>query len=420
MLLDTDDTARPDGVAGNAEHAPASVFTVIAELNAVTLAAGGTLSFRILFAPKTAGRLNGALSVGSAVFQMTGTALGPNYAVTLITRTQRTLIAVGGSATLPNTAIGDRQPFVLEIANVGNQDGRITNLRLQGGGFSVTRAPSVPITIAAGEAIQVEGLFAPTVTGIVNGSVLVQGQGYGLIVTATPPPPVPNLTFFNVSPRMSPLQQPALGLVLEAPYTYDLSGVLTISFASKELGDDPNVQFISGARFVTFRIPANSTRAVFRGGSNTSPFQTGSVAGVITLSATLAIDTYNLTADSPLTYGIAVPAAAPVIHSVELLSQSTSAVNLIIKGYATARSVKELSLELAPNVGAILRTTALRPNVEETFNKWFSSAAGQSFGSQFALTVQLNVNGSVSAIKSVTVSAANEEGMSAPKSLALN
>lgn len=386
----------------------------------VSIAAGETLTFSILFAPRTAGQLNGTLNIGSATFQMTGTALGSSFSVTLLAVNQRTLIAVGGSATLPSTAIGNRQPFLLEIANVGNREGAITTLRLLGGGFSITKAPTLPVTLGPAETIQVEAVFAPTVTGIVNGSVQVQDQAYGLIVTASPPPPVPALTFTNVSPQMSPLLQPALGLTLAGAYPLDMEGVLTISFISKGLGDDPNVQFISGARFVPFKIPANSTRAVFGGGAQAAPFQTGSIAGVITLAATLSVGSFNLTADAPLAYDIVIPTAPPVIHSVELLSQSATAVNLLIKGYSTPRSVQQLSLELAPNVGAILQTTALRANVETPFNTWFKTAAGQSFGSQFALTIQLNVTGSVSAMKSVTVSAMNEDGVSTPSILALN
>jgi hypothetical protein len=385
-----------------------------------TIAAGESLSFSILFAPRIAGQVNGTLSIGGAVFQMTGTALGSSFSVTLVTATQRTPIAVGNSANLAPTAIGNRQPFLLEIANVGNQEGTITSLRLLGGGFAITKAPSLPVTLLAGEAIQVEAVFAPTVTGIVNGSVFVQEQGYGLIVTATAPPPAPSLTFTNVSPTMAPLLQPALGLTLAGPYPHDLEGILTISFASKGLGDDPNIQFVAGARFVPFKIPANSTAAVFGGGAQAAPFQTGSIAGVITLSVTLSVGSYNLTADAPREYAIAIPAAAPVIYSVELLGQSATAVNLLIKGYSTSRSVQQVSLELAPNVGAILQTTSLRANVESAFNTWFKSSGGQSFGSQFALTLQLNVTGSVSAIKSVTVTATNDEGSSTPSSLALN
>jgi hypothetical protein len=384
------------------------------------IGAGETLSFSIVFAPRTAGQVNGTLTIGSAVFQMTGTALGSSFSVTLVTATQRTPIAVGNSASLPATAIGNQLPFLLEIANVGNQEGTITSLRLLGGGFAITKAPSLPVTLLAGEAIQVEAVFAPTVTGIVNGSVHVQEQGYGLLVTATPPPPAPALTFTNVSPQMSPLLQPALGLTLAGSYPHDLDGILTISFASKGLGDDPNIQFVAGARFVPFKIPANSTRAVFGGGAQAAPFQTGSIAGVITLSVTLSVGSYNLTADGPLDYSIAIPAAAPVIYSVELLGQSATAVNLLIKGYSTSRSVQQVSLELAPNVGAILQTTSLSANVENPFNTWFKSSGGQSFGSQFALTLQLNVTGSVAAIKSVTVTAANDAGTSAPSSLVLN
>lgn len=385
-----------------------------------SIAPGETLTFSIVFAPRTAGPVAGNLTIGSAVFQMTGTALGSSFGVTLLSGNQRTPIAVGGSATLPGTAIGNSQPFILEITNIGNQEGKITTVRLLGGGFSVTKSPSLPVTLGAGESFQVEAVFAPSVTGIVNGSVQVQDLAYGIIVTANPPPPVPSLTFANVSPKMDPLLQPALGFTLAAPYPHELEGLVTISFASKGLGDDPSVQFISGARFLPFKIPANSTRAVFGTDALAAPFQTGSIAGVITLTATLSMGAYNITGDAPLTYTIEIAPAAPVVYSVELMSQSTTSVSLIIKGYATSRSVQQLSLELAPNVGAILQTTALKADVEKAFETWFKTSSGQSFGSQFALTLQLSVTGSVSAIKSVTVSATNAQGSSSPTTLALN
>jgi hypothetical protein len=384
-----------------------------------TIAVGDSVAFTVVFAPRTAGPLTGTLTIGSATFQMTGTGLGSSFSVTLVIGDQRSQIAPGGSAILPTTAIGSRQPFTLEIANVGNQDGTITTLKLLGGGFALAKPPSLPITLAAGSSLQVDGVFAPTVTGIVNGSVFVQEQGYGLVVTANPPPPLPSLTFSNVSPQMSPLVQPGLGLSLASPYPYDLDGLLSISFASKGLGDDPSIQFVAGARFVPFQIKANSTRAVFGSSAQTAPFQTGSIAGVITLSVTLSVGTYQLT-DPPIAYDIAIPAAAPVIYSVELLSESTNAVNLLVKGYSTTRSVQQVSLDLAPNVGAILQTTALRADVEKAFDTWFKTSAGQSFGSQFALTLQLNVTGAVSAIKSVNVSAANAAGNSTAVGLALN
>ena len=77
-----------------------------------------------------------------------------------------------------------------------------------------------------------------------------------------------------------------MGLQLAAPYPQDLTGTLTLTFTPDSFADDPTIQFASGGRTVNFKIPANTTTAVF-GQSNQVQFSSGTVAGVITLTPIL-------------------------------------------------------------------------------------------------------------------------------------
>jgi hypothetical protein len=72
---------------------------------------------------------------------------------------------------------------------------------------------------------------------------------------------------------------------MAAPQPLVLSGQLTLTFTpnAENPSDDPAVQFVSGGRTVSFTIPANTTRGMFAGVPDVA-FQTGSVAGTITLS----------------------------------------------------------------------------------------------------------------------------------------
>ncbi len=386
----------------------------------VTLAPGGQLSFTVDFAPLAVGSLTGTLSIGGVPFSLTGTGLGSSLNVTVTAGGQQTTIPVGGTASLPNTSVGSMLTFTMTIANVGNQPATITALAVVGTDMALSQGPALPLTIAPGASVPVTCTYIPQSTGIVNGYLQVQDQTYGLRVVGAPPPALPALTFTNVSAQMSPLQQPALGLTLSAPYPYPLTGVLNLAFAADVLGDDPNVQFIAGARFVNFTIPANSTQAQFGSGQLAAPFQTGTTAGVITLSASLALGPYNLTSGGPITQMITIPQSAPAIVTVAIASESASSVTLLITGYSTPRSVQQLSFQLVPATGAALQTTSLSTDVTKPFDTWFQSQAGVSFGSQFSATVQLNVSGNLDTIASVAVVASNAVGASAPQSISLN
>lgn len=391
-----------------------------------SIAPGGSLSFTIVFAPRSAGALTATFSIGNASFTLSGTGLGPNLTVTLVIGTQKTTIPSGATATLPNTQIGSKLNFAFEVDNTGNQPATISALSIVGGSMSIVQPPTLPLTIAAGGSTQINGVFVPTNTGIVNGFLQLQDQTYGLKVVGDPPPSLPAITFVNVTPQMSPLVQPALGITFSKAYPFDLTGIVNIGFVADVLSDDPNVQFISGARFVTFKIPAGSTQALFGSGSSSgagstsAPFQTGTTAGTITLSATFALGIYDVTSGVPVTQTIKIAGGAPTIVSVALGSESSSAVTLLITGYSTTRSVTGIGFQFTAATGASLQTTSLTADVTKAFDAWFQSTAGVSFGSQFSLTVQLNVSGAVNSIAAVVVTATNSQGTSTPKSVSLN
>lgn len=389
----------------------------------LSLPPGGNFSFTVVFAPASVGNITGTLSIGGASFSLSGTGLGPNLTVTLMVGSQSSAIAPGATGVLPNTSVGNKLNFALVITNTGNQPGTVSTLSLAGTDMSIVQPPSLPATIPPGGSLQINAVYAPESTGIVNGDFQVQNQSFGLFVVGAPPPALPTVTFANVTSQMQPLQQPAFGLTLASAYPYDLAGAVTLTFAAETPGDDPNVEFITGTRVVSFQIPANTTQAVFGSGKSASmsaPFQTGSTAGVITLAAAFNLGTYVVTGTNPLTQTITIADSAPVISSVQIASESSSTLSLLIVGYSTPRSMSTLAFQFVPATGATLATTSLSADVSKAFSAWYQSTAGVSFGSQFSVTVQLNISGSLSSIGSVAVSATNSTGASPPVSVAVN
>jgi hypothetical protein len=213
-----------------------------------------------------------------------------------------------------------------------------------------------------------------------------------------------------IGDTVSPLQQPMVGLSLSKPTPIALNGRLTLNFNSDSFSDDRTIQFATGGRTVDFRIPADSTDAIFGENARQVLFQAGTVAGQITLSATFQYGSVNLT-PQPMPM-IAVPRREPVLRSVQAVPKSGNTFELIVTGYSTPRSLQRFTLQFTPAPGKQLSTTSLSPDVESAFNAWYTNSTSATFGSQFAASLMLTVSGDVSSIQSVAVSAVNPNGTS--------
>jgi hypothetical protein len=177
-------------------------------------------------------------------------------------------------------------------------------------------------------------------------------------------------------------------------------------------GDDPSIQFSTGGRTVNFTIPAGTTQAVFAQNQQVQ-LSTGTVAGTILIKSTLQANASDITpSPAPQTSGT-IGKLAPVITSVTL-KQITGGVSVGIAGYATSKEVTQASLQFNPAPGSSLTASAITVPLSAQIAAWYASASAASFGSQFTVTVPLNVSGTVTAIGSVTVTLTNSQGTSAP------
>jgi hypothetical protein len=238
---------------------------------------------------------------------------------------------------------------------------------------------------------------------------------------------LPSYRFDGASGTVSSLQQPAVGLLLDTPYAFPLTGVLTLAFNSEVFSNDPSVQFATGGRTVNFTIAAGQTRAIFANNQNQIRMQTGTVAGFLILTPSFTTDTgVNVTPPNPPSLTLTVPQAAPQLLSVQLSSKTANVITLLVSGYATSRSVTQMDMTFSPVTDENVQTTSLSVNVEPSFLAWYSSAQSQQFGSLFTMTVPLNVNGDIKnvltaaeTVQSVTVTISNRLGRSSPITIQL-
>jgi hypothetical protein len=315
------------------------------------------------------------------------------------------------------------------ITNNGTAPGTVTSLSVTGAStaFTLSELPRLPISLSPGATAAFTIQFTPTVVGAATATLKVDTLTFTLSGSATAPDPLPSYRFDAPSGSQEPMQQPAIGLTLAAPYPLNLNGTLTLAFNSEVFSNDPAVQFALGSRTVNFTIPANTTKAVFPQGATQVKIQTGTVAGTINITPSFATDAgINLTPANPLALNLVVPQSAPRLLSVELSAKTSNTLTFLLRGYATGRSVTQMDFQFTPTSGENVSTTKLSLSVEPNFLAWFQSTSSQQYGSQFTATVTFTLQGDVKTvtsladtIQSVSATLTNRQGVSAAASVTL-
>jgi hypothetical protein len=387
------------------------------------LAPNASISFNISFTPTQPGAQTGSLFINSDTFSLSGKGLGPQLAFSYVAGGSTiTLGPSNNSVVFSPVAVTQTGTTVLDVKNTGTLAATISNIGIgeNNSPFSLSGVPALPVTLQPGSDFLITIAFAPTTLGFSNGTLRFDTTSIQLIGSGTQPPPLPSYTFQGPSGTVSPIAQLGLGLTLSAPYPLAISGTLTLAVTGN-LPPDPAVQFSSGGASAAFTIPANSTKAVFANQATQIFLQTGTVASTITITPAFTTQAggINITPTNPLAVQLTVAQAAPVLLSSTVVAETTNGFSLSIVGYSTTRSISMLNVQLTPTAGFNVPVSQFAVDLTQLSAVWFPSAAAQSFGGQFTLTVPFNFKGTVgagqsllNAISAVAVSIANSVGSS--------
>jgi hypothetical protein len=212
-------------------------------------------------------------------------------------------------------------------------------------------------------------------------------------------------------------QQPMISLSLASGSPIEITGQLEVQFKSEATNpcDDPMIRFPDGRRTADFRIPPNTTRAVFTGG-NEIGLQTGTTAGTLSLVATLSAGGRNVTPTPAPTRTARVNQLAPVISTELTVERTSSGITVKVIAHSTPRQVQEATFTFSPASGRSLQTSTFTVNTLAESNTWFRSADScAKFGGEFMYTQPFQVS-EPSAVTSVTVTLKNATGASQPRS----
>lgn len=157
----------------------------------LTIAANGSSSFTMNFAPTTAGTFSGTLTLtnNSATPSLTVALSGTGVVQTLQVSASPTSLGFGSVLT------GSSATKTVTLTNTGNASVSLSSDAVSETGFSVTGL-TLPMTLSAGQSTSFTVAFAPTATGTVSGSVTVTSN-------ATNSPASISLSGTGVQPLLS-------------------------------------------------------------------------------------------------------------------------------------------------------------------------------------------------------------------------
>jgi hypothetical protein len=354
----------------------------------VSLAPGAAFVFTVDFDAAQPGRYSGRLRIGDDSFTLSALVLGGALQISYLNGSTEVKIPNNGSILFPPVAVGSSTTVRVFIRNTGTTATQISLIVIAGAGFSPSEMPDLPLALDPDQSVAFGVTASPSAAALVTGSLRIDQMTFTLSLSGQPPPALPAYRITTDAGSAGPMEQVAAGLSLATPYKLPLKGVLTLSFASDSFAADPAVQFASGGRTVTFEIPADTTTAVFPGNSTQIRFQTGSVAGAISLAAAFSYEGTSLpppSASAPLV--VQIPQSAPRILSAQVGSKSAGGLTLLIGGFATTRSVQQMEFEFAPLPNLALPPLRFTLNSDSVFTAWYQSSQSQQFGSLFAVTV---------------------------------
>jgi hypothetical protein len=387
-----------------------------------TLAANGSMVFSVTFTPTRSGVQTGTLIVNSDVFNLSGSGLGALLSFSYVAGGNTVTLGLGNNSVIFSPVrITESAQAGLDIKNNGTTAAVIQNIGVgqANSAYSITNLPALPTTIAPNATLRINIKFEPTTVGFTTTTLVVDNNNLTLTGSGTAPPALPAYTLSGPSGTTAALTQPNVGLKLASAYPVAITGTLTLAPAANNLPSDPAVQFATGGRTVAFRIPANSTDAIFGTQGTQLGLQTGTVAGIMTLTPTFATQAGNvdLTPATPVSSQFAVAAVAPSLLSVQVVNATANGFTVQVTGFSTTRTLTGLNVQFATASGFKMPTSQFAIDTRAIAATWFQSTASQAFGGQFRVSIpftfQLPTGQSVLAgITTATVTASNESGVS--------
>jgi hypothetical protein len=422
LIVEVQNTGNANGAVNSVSIAGQGFQLTGLPLFPQILKTNDSFSFSIAFTPAQAGTLPGQLAIGSDLFTLSGQGLGPKLAFSYVSSAGTITLPPATAVVFTPIAVAQSEKVTFIAKNTGTLTATVSNIGIgeAKSPFALSGLPPLPLSLPPGQSSQFTISFTPVATGFSNGTLVLDTTTVALLGSGTAPPPLPSYTIQGPTGNVSPATQSGVSLTLASPYPLALAGTLALTTAGN-LSTDPAVQFATGGRTVAFSIPANGTIANFASQGPQILLQTGTVAETVTLTPSFVTQSggVDVTPASPTTLQFTIPSAAPVLVTVQATGQTTSSFTLNVVGYSTGRTLNSLNLVFTAATGFSLPSSQFTVDLHQVASNWFQSAASQSFGGQFEISIPFTLQGTpptgktlLQSLASVAATVTNDVGTS--------
>ncbi|HUB83421.1 MAG TPA: choice-of-anchor D domain-containing protein [Bryobacteraceae bacterium] len=363
----------------------------------VSLAPQQSTGFTLIFQAAGPGVYSGALnSVGMAITLLATVPVELTGEWVTGTGTQ---FLSAGPVNFGSVPVGQSPTVEVVLLNQTSAALPVPPLSVSGAGFSLASQPAAAATVQPSASAALELQFSPTTAAAYTGTLAIGGQNFALSGTGVIPPlPTPSIAIALAEPDSA--QQGTIAVGLSAPAQTQAAGTVTLSFVPETSipgGADTGIAFVTGGQSTAFNVYIGQKQGVF-GSANSIPFETGTTAGVLTVTVQLGSNT----AQQSITI---LPAVVGVTAAQGV--RSANSVEVDLTGFDNTRTAGALSFTFFDALGNAIGA-AVQANGASDFAAYFQN----SDGGTFELKAVFPVVGDTSQIASFQATVSNSTGNS--------
>ncbi|MEI9975371.1 MAG: choice-of-anchor D domain-containing protein [Ignavibacteriota bacterium] len=372
-----------------------SVAAAKAPVLPVSLAPQQSVDFTVAFQAGAAGSYSGALTSTGIAIALTATVPAQLTYQWVTGAGVKALSA--GPVDFGSVPVGQSPTIEILMLNQTISPLPVPAASVSGAGFSLISQPTAGTVVKPAASAALEIQFRPAAEGTANGTLTLGGQSFALTGAGIIPAlPLPSLVLTLT--QAGSAQQGTVAVNLSAISQTSTTGTVRLSFVpdpSTHATSDPGIAFASGGQSATFNVFIGAKQAAF-GSANSLPFQTGTTAGTLTVSAALGGATVQ--------QSIAILPAVVGVTAVKGV-RSTGTVEVDVTGFDNTRSAGALSFSFFDGAGNLV-AAPVQANGSSNFASYFQNSAGGTF----QLKAVFPVVGDTSQIASFQATVTNSAG----------
>jgi hypothetical protein len=242
------------------------------------------------------------------------------------------------------------------------------------------------------------GRFSFTVQ-VTDASGVTASRSLGITVTA------PALSVSVALADAAAGRQGRVNVSLGSQYPAPVRARLTLTFTPDAgLPDDPAIQFAIGGRTAELSLSAGSQ-------TTSAPFQTGTVAGTIVITASFSAGGVDVT-PSPAPQATFRIEPQPPVGTDSGARRTAGGLEVMLTGFVTDREAVSATFRFTASGGTVLQTSEFTVQVGQAFAAWFNNPDSRESGGLFRYTQPFSVQGDTTGIAGVSVTLSNLRGAS--------